>query len=83
MGVPWTWESFPSCSVLIMCVWVEEGRQAVWAQSGQAVARRYAVLQVASSTPFLFPRSAVVSCSPGFYPDRLRLGRPKCSLWCD
>lgn len=62
-------------------MWVEEGRQAECGQSGQAVAWPYRALQVASSTPLLFPRSAL-SCSPGFYPERLRLGRPK-TLPCD
>lgn len=76
MGVPWIWERFPSCDVLIICVWVEGGR---WAECGHYLDRRWPgiVLGVSSSCP---PVPSQWGCShslPWLQPERLIvLGKP-------
>lgn len=65
MGVPWIWESFHSCDVLIVWVWVEgAGGQnvgTIWTGSGLALCWEY------RPAPLLFPPSgAVLTRFPGF-----------------
>lgn len=73
MGVPWIQESFPSVDVLIVCVWVE----GAGGQNVGSLDRRCPESGCAGHSfqcPPPVPEKGCSRSSPGFRPERLRLG---------